>query len=61
MEFEDEVFREVGLVTPDDPAYAGVDKAELMAGGIDRFDAGKLEVPAVFYLMSTYYSPDGES
>ena len=32
VEFEDEVFGEVGLVTPDDPADAGIDKAEFMAG-----------------------------
>ena len=34
VEFEDKVFGEVGLVTPDDPANASVDKAKFMAGCI---------------------------
>ena len=39
------MFWKVGLVTPDDPANAGVDKAEFMTGCVYRFDAGELEVP----------------
>ncbi len=45
VQFEDEVFGEVGLVTPDDPTDTGIHETEFVAGGVDGFYAGKLEVP----------------
>lgn len=45
MQLEDEVPGEVGFVAPDYPADAGVDEPELVAGCIDGFHAGELEVP----------------
>ena len=45
VEFEDEVFWEVGCVAPDYPADAGVDEAKFVAGCVDGFDAGEFEVP----------------
>lgn len=47
MQLEDEVFGQVGLIAPDDPANARVDEAEFVARGVDGFDAGELEVPGV--------------
>ena len=35
VELEDEVFGEIGLVAPNDPADAGIDEAEFVAGGVD--------------------------
>lgn len=31
---------EEGLVAPNDPAYAGIDETEFVAGGVYRLDAG---------------------
>lgn len=45
MELELQVLGEVLRVSEDDPADAGVDEAEFVAGGVDAFDAGELEVP----------------
>ena len=36
---------EEGLVAPNDPAYAGIDETEFVAGGVYRLDAGEFEVP----------------
>ncbi len=47
VQLEDEVPGQVGFVAPDYPADAGVDEPELVAGCIDGFDAGELEVPIV--------------
>lgn len=47
VQLEDEVPGKVGFVTPNDPTDAGVDKPELVAGCVDGFDAGELEVPGV--------------
>jgi hypothetical protein len=45
MEFEDQMFRQTGFISPDDPANPGVDKAKFLTGRIDGLDARKLEVP----------------
>ncbi len=45
VQLKDQVFGKVRLVTPDDPANAGIDKTELVPRGVDRFHTGKLEVP----------------
>jgi hypothetical protein len=47
VQFEDEVAREVFLVTPDYPADPSVYQAEFVPGGVDGFNAGKTEVPVV--------------
>lgn len=39
------MFGQVALVSPDDPANTSVHKTELVAAGVDGFDARKLEVP----------------
>jgi len=35
IEFEDEMFRKVGFIAPDDPPNASVDKSELVTRSID--------------------------
>ena len=46
VEFEDQVFWQQRLVAPDDPAYTGVDKTELVARSIDGLHALVFKVPA---------------
>ena len=45
--FEDKVLVEEALIFPEDPAEAGVDQTELVAGGVDGDDTRDLEVPDV--------------
>ena len=45
VDAEDQVVGQRGAVAPQRPADAGVDEAELVAGRVDRGDAGEAEVP----------------
>jgi len=47
VQLEDQVLRQLGLITPDDPANTSVDETEFVAGCVDRLDSGKLKVPLV--------------
>ena len=47
MKLENEVLGEVRLISPNDPAHAGVDEPKLMARRVDRLDSGKLKVPKI--------------
>ena len=38
------MFGQVELVAPYDPATSSADETELVAGGVDGLDSGKLEV-----------------
>lgn len=49
VQFKLKVRGEVGFVTPDDPADAGIDKTEFMARGVDGFNARELEIPAITF------------
>lgn len=48
MQLEDQVLRQVGFVAPDNPADSSIYETILVSGGIDRLDAGQLEVPTRF-------------
>src|SRR5208337_1461299 len=50
IDFEDQVFVEIGWLAPNDPAYAGIDQAVLVPRGVDGLDARQAEVPDEFGL-----------
>lgn len=45
VELENEMLRQIALVSPDNPSHSCVDQPEFVTTGVDRFNAGQFEVP----------------
>lgn len=45
VQLEDQLLGQVRLIAPDDPSQSGIHEAVFVAGRVDGFDAGELEIP----------------
>lgn len=52
MQLEYQVIRQIGPISPNDPANPGIYQSILVAGGIDGFDTWELKVPETFLSKS---------
>lgn len=61
VEFENEVLREIALVSPDDPAKAWIHQTEFVTGCVDGLDAWEQKVPLVRFSFQEWLNKASRS